>query len=524
MHRIRQSASFIIVSDKTQDEGAGIVHIVGAGPGDPGLITARGLELISRADAIVFDSSVNRALLPDGARESGHPVLYFVGRTPGSRRRIESGEIEELLVRLAREGKRVVRLTGGDPLVFGTGAEEVQALNDASVPFEIVPGITAGIAAVSYAGIPVTHRGMGASVTFVSGTEVPGNETSPTDWSALAKAGGTIVVYTGKKSASTIAAALIDGGMPEEMPAAAIARGTRRSQRTITATLATIAAELRKASMKGPTMLVIGWPVILRDEMTWFENRPMFGKRIVTAESGHIANGVAERLRDAGAEVYEMPRESVARLDLSPMRAAITSLSHYQWLIFTSRDSVIVFWEQLLGSGRDARALAGIAVTAAGADTAGALLEHGIAVDLIPDRFAADSLIEKLRARDDVTGSRVLVISPEGQDAGLSADLTEMGAEVTLIDAYRAMPDDRASKRLRRAISRRAVDLVVFTSVPSVRAFTAAAGHELAGEVRAASLGESVSEALAAAGIEVACEASKPGADSLAAAIERVFS
>ena len=513
----------MLVSDKSQDEGAGIVHIVGAGPGDPGLITARGRELIDRADAIVFDSSVNRALLPEGARETGHPALYFVGRIPGSRRRIGSREIEELLVRLAREGQRVVRLSGGDPFVFGSGAEEVQALNDASIPFEIVPGITAGVAAVSYAGIPVTQAGMGASVTFVSGNEIPGETATPTNWAALAKAGGTIVVYSGKRSASSIAAALINGGMPEEMPAAAIERGTRRSQRTITATLATIAPKLKAAKMRGPTMLVIGWPVILRDEMKWFENRPMFGKRIVMAESGHVSGSAAERLRDAGAEVYELPAESVARLDLSPLREAITSLEHYQWVIFTSRNSVIVFWEQLLGSGRDARALAGLAVTAAGAETAGALLEHGIAVDLIPDRFTAESLIEKLRARDDVTGSRVLVVSPEGQNADLASDLAEIGAEVTVVAAYRPIPNDRISKRLRLAITKRKVDLVAFTSVPSVRAFAVAAGQSLARQIRAASISDAVTEALGAAGIEVACEASKPNADSLVAAIEREF-
>jgi uroporphyrinogen III methyltransferase/synthase len=509
------------VTDKTSEDRSGIIYIVGAGPGDPGLITARGRDLIAKADAIVFDSGVNRALLPEGARETGHPVLYFVGRMRGSRRRIGSREIEELLIRLAREGKRVVRLTGGDPFVFGAGAEEVQALNDASIPYEIVPGVTAGIAAVSYAGIPVTHRGMARSVTFVNGADGLVSEQFLTDWKALAKAGGTIVLYAPRKSASSIAGMLIEGGMPEEMPAAAIIRGTRPSQQTIVATLGTIGGKLNAAGSRGATTLVIGWPVILRDEMNWFENRPMFGKRIVVAETGHVGSAVAERLRDAGAEVYEMPPQAVARLDLAPMREAITNLAHYQWVVFTSRDSVGVFWEQLLGSGRDARALAGVAVTAVGAETAGALLEHGIAVDVIPERFTADSLIEKLRARDDVTGSRVLIISPEGQDDALSSELTELGAEVTSVDSYRALPDQRAARRLRRAIGKKTVDLVAFTSVPSVRAFVAAAGEDLSHEVRGASMNDAVTEALNAAGIEVACEASRPGAEVLAAAIER---
>ena len=509
------------MSDNPSEDTSGIVYIVGAGPGDPGLITARGRELIGRADAIVFDSGVNRALLPEAARETGHPILYFVGRTRGARRRIRPREIEELLIRLAREGKRVVRLCGGDPFVFGPGAGEAQALNDATIPFEIVPGVTAGIAAVSYAGIPVTHPGMARSVAFVDGSDGFVSEQFLTDWKALGKAGGSIVLYGAKKSASSLAEMLIEGGMPEEMPAAAIVRGTRPSQRTIVATLGTIAGQLKSAGVRSATTLVIGWPVILRDEMNWFEKRPLFGERVVIAEPGHIAKSLAERLRDVGAEVFEMPAQSVARLDLSPMREAITALSHYQWLVFTTRDAVTVFWEQLLGSGRDARALAGSAVTAVGAETAGALLEHGIAVDVIPDRFTADSLIEKLRARDDVTGSRVLVISPERQDDGVSADLAELGAEVTTIDAYRPMPDERASRRLRRAIGKKTVSLVAFTSVASVRAFVAAAGDELAREARGASIGDAVTEALNAAGIEVACEASRPGAEALAAAIER---
>jgi uroporphyrinogen III methyltransferase/synthase len=510
------------VSRDTPEDSAGIVHIVGAGPGDPGLITVRGLDLIARADAIVFDSSVNRALLPAAARETGHPVLFFVGRSPGARRRVRPREIEELLIRLAREGKRVVRLTGGDPFVFGPGATEAEALYDASIPFEIVPGITAGVAALSYAGIPVTHPGMARSVTFVTGSDgLMSDGFALENYDALARAGGSIVVYAPKKTAASIAGQLVAGGMPGEIPAAAIEHGTRRSQRTVTATLATIADELKSAGIKGPTILVIGWPVILRDEMSWFENRPMFGKRILVAETSHAGGNLAGRLRDLGASVHELPAETVARLDLSPLRSAITTLSHFQWLIFTSRDAVIVFWEQLLGSGRDARALAGVAVAAAGAETAGALLEHGIAVDIIPERFTADSLIEKLRARDDVTGSRVLVIAPEGQHGGLAADLAEIGAEVTPIDAYRPVPGARESRRLQRAIERKTIDIVAFTSVGSVRAFVAAAGHELAREIRGASIGDAVSEALEEAGIEVACQAERPSGESLAAAIER---
>lgn len=511
------------MSDIAEEAGSGIVYLVGAGPGDAGLITVRGKDLVEKADAIVFDSSVNRSLLPERARESGHPVLYFVGGRGRSGRRLAPREVEELLVRLGREGNRVVRLIGGDPFMFGPGAEEAQALYDASVPFEIVPGITAGIAAVAYAGIPVTHPGMGASVTFVSGAEIPGKPNTQTDWASLARAGGTIVIYTGRKSIAAIARALMDGGMPEEIPAAAIERGTRRAQRTETATLATLADAVKSAAMTGPTMLVIGWPVILRDEISWFENRALFGKRIVVAEPGHVAATLADRLRELGAEVFEMPEQAVARLDLSAMREAIVRLSHYQWLIFTSRNAVLVFWEQLLGSGRDARALSGLAIAAVGAETAAALLEHGIAVDIIPDRFQAESLLDKIRARDDVTGSRVLFVSPEGLETDLSTDMAEMGAEVTVVHAYRAMPDDRAVRRLRRALERNAIDAVAFPTVSSVASFAAAAGPDLVTSIQGASMNDAVTEALTASGMIVIAEASKPGAESLAAAIEHAL-
>jgi uroporphyrinogen III methyltransferase/synthase len=511
----------ILEGEETSD-ATGIVYIVGAGPGDPGLITARGRDLIATADAIVYDSAVQRRLIPADARESGRPVLFFVGRRR-SGRRIAADEISELLVRLARDGQRVVRLTGGDPFVFGPGPDEAQALYDASIPFEVVPGITAGIAALSYAGIPVTHSTMGSAVTFVTGSEIPGRADTRTDWSALAKSGGTIVVYTARRSIAAIAAALLEAGMPEEMPAAAVERGTRRAQRTVTATLSTLADALRRASFSGATTLIIGWPVILRDEMSWFEQRALFGKRIVVADASHVAGDAAARLRELGATVMQIPAESIARLDLASMRTAIEELPAYGWIVLTSRNAVTVFWEQLLGSGRDARSLAGILIAAAGAETAGKLLEHGITVDVLPDSFSAEVLLEAMRERDDVAGSRVLVIGPETQHIALASEIAEMGAEVTAVDAYRSVLDDRVARKLRRAIERKAIDIVVFTTVPSVGAFVAAAGPDLAANVRAGSIGDAVSDALREAGIEVTCEAAKPTAASLAATVEQAL-
>ncbi|HMI46670.1 MAG TPA: uroporphyrinogen-III C-methyltransferase, partial [Gemmatimonadaceae bacterium] len=280
----------------------GKVFLVGAGPGDTGLITVRGKQLIDSADAVVYDALANSALLPPGARETGRPELYYVGKRGGSKDLVTQDEINALLIKLAREGKRTVRLKGGDPFVFGRGSEEAQALNDASVTFEVIPGVTAGIAAAAYAGIPVTHRTLSTSVTFVTGHEDPAKPDTQTNWSALAKAGGTIVLYMGVKTLSGISDALIKGGMPGEIPAAAIQWATHPRQRTVVATLETIAAKAEEQNITAPVITVIGWSVVLRDELNWFEHRPLFGKRIVVTRATQQAPILSEKLRELGAD------------------------------------------------------------------------------------------------------------------------------------------------------------------------------------------------------------------------------
>jgi uroporphyrinogen III methyltransferase/synthase len=501
----------------------GIVYLVGAGPGDPGLITVRGRQLIEKADAIVYDALANRDLLPPDARETGHPELYNVGKRGGDKRSVTQEEINELLVKLGREGKRVVRLKGGDPFVFGRGSEEAQALNDASVPFEVVPGVTSGIAAAAYAGIPVTHRGLGTSVTFVTGHEDPGKASTQTNWNALAKAGGTIVLYMGVKTLPAISEALISGGMPAEIPAAAVQWGTHPKQRTVVGTLENLAQKAEEAGVTAPVITIIGWPVILRDEISWFETRPLFGRRIVVTRATQQASVLSEKLSELGAEVIEMPATRIARLDLSPLRDAIRRISDYQWLIFTSQNGVKIFWEQLLGSGLDSRALAGVSIAAVGPATAGALLEHGIAVDVIPERFVAEGLLEKMRERSDVTGARVLYVTAEGARETLLDGLTEMGAEVSVIPAYRSIQDGAGASRLKRQLEAGNVDLVTFTSASGVKGYVDAVGEDLALKVPAATIGPQTTEAVNAAGIELLIEAEESTTDGLVAAIERAF-
>ena len=501
----------------------GIVFLVGAGPGDPGLITVRGKKLIESADAIVYDALANKELLPADAVEAGHPELFDVGKRGGDNKSVPQSDINELLVRLARDGKRVVRLKGGDPFVFGRGSEEAQALNDASVPFEVVPGVTAGIAAPAYAGIPVTHRGLGTSVTFVTGHEEPGKATTQTNWNALAKAGGTIVLYMGVKTLPTIAAALIEGGMPGEIPAAAIQWGTLPRQRTVVATLETLAEMATAAGVTAPVITIIGWPVILRDEIDWYERRPLFGKRIVVTRAAQQSSVLTDRLAELGADVLEMPATKIARLDLAPLRAEMAALEGYQWLIFTSQNAVSIFWEQLLGSGRDARSFAGLSIAAVGPATAGALLERGIAVDVIPERFVAEGLLEKLGERDDVAGARVLYVTAEGSREVLPEGLEGLGAEVNIIHAYRSIRDGAGANKLKKALDSGTVSAVTFTSASAVRGYVDAVGEELSLRAPAVTIGPQTSEAVTKAGIELLGEAEESTTDGLLAAVERAL-
>ena len=502
----------------------GTVYLVGAGPGDPGLITVRGKKLVDSADAIVYDALANRALLPPDALETGLPELFFVGKRGGDSKSVPQDEINELLVRLAREGKRVVRLKGGDPFVFGRGSEEAQALAESSIPFEVVPGITAGIAAPAYAGIPVTHRGLATSVTFVTGHEDPSKATTQTNWTALAKAGGTIVLYMGVKTLPAIAAALIEGGMPPEIPAAAIQWGTVSRQRTVVATLATLADEAEKQGISAPVISVIGWPVVLRDEIQWFESRPLFGRQIVVTRAAQTSTALSDKLAELGADVIEMPATKIARLDLSPLREEMKNLDEYGWLIFTSQNAVAIFWEQLLGGGRDARALAGLKIAAVGPATAGALLERGIAVDVIPQRFVAEGLLEKLTERDDVSGARVLYVTAEGAREVLPDGLAALGADVNVIEAYRSIQDGASANRLKRALESGSVSAVTFTSASSVKSYVEIVGDELSLKSPGASIGPQTTEAITAAGIELLSEAEESTIDGLVAAVVGSFS
>jgi uroporphyrinogen III methyltransferase/synthase len=503
----------------------GIVYLVGAGPGDPGLLTLRGAELLVTCDAVVFDALANPALLAlaNVAERETAVELHDVGKRGGAAESAKQDEINALLVRLGREGKRVVRLKGGDPLVFGRGSEEARALAEAGVSFEIVPGVTAGIAAPAYAGIPVTHRGAATSVTFVTGHEDPTKDHTTVDWQALARAGGTIVLYMGVKTLPNIVAALIAGGMSSDTPAAAVQWGTHPRQRTVTATVSTLADAIREAGLTAPVITVIGPVVDLRGEIAWFDRRPLFGKRIVVTRAQAQASALTERLAAAGAEVIEMPATRIEPCDLAGLRDALGDIAAFDWIVFTSQNAVQVAWDALRAMGLDARAFAGVKIAAVGPMTADALLQRGLAVDVVPERFVAEGLLDALRSREDVRGARVLYVAGEGARETLERGLIGAGASVERVTAYRSVVDGTDADSLKTRLDRGDVDLATFTSASSVRAFVDLVGAERARRVPAASIGPITTEAARDAGLDVAIEATTSTIDGLVEAIVESF-
>jgi len=409
-----------------------------------------------------------------------------------------------------------VRLKGGDPLVFGRGSEEAQALAEAGVAFEIVPGVTAGVAAAAYAGIPVTHRGTATSVTFVTGHEDPAKEEQQTDWASLARAGGTIVLYMGVKTLPRIADALVAGGMSPDTPAAAVQWGTYAKQRTVVATVTTLAEAVEREGLGAPIITVIGKVVALRGEIAWFDRMPLFGKRIVVTRASAQAGGLRAALTELGADVLEMPALRVVPLDSAPLRAALDRVNEYDWVMFTSQNAVAFLWEALRIAGRDARALAGRKIACVGRSTADALLARGLAADVVPDRYVAEGVLESLEQRDDVRDARVLYIAAEGARDVLPDGLAALGCTVDVVNVYRTASDGAGAGALREALKNGRVDAVTFASASAVRGFVEAVGVELARRAPAISIGPVTSDAVRAAGITLAGEATEASIKAIA--------
>jgi uroporphyrinogen III methyltransferase/synthase len=491
---------------------AGVVYLVGAGPGDPGLMTRRSLELIADADSIYYDRLIPTGAL-DGAREGAE--LIYVGKQPGVPS-VPQEEIGERLIEAAKAGKSVVRLKGGDPFVFGRGGEEGEALRAAGVEFEVVPGVTAGVAATAYAGIPVTHRDDASAVAFVTGHEDPEKAETALDWPALASFPGTLVFYMGVKRLSENAASLMAGGRDPEQPAAAIERGTWPGQRTVTATLGTIAASVEREAIKAPALIVIGDVAARREELHWLERRPLHGRTVVVTRARAQASGVAKTLQGLGAQVVELPAIRVESLTgTDEARAAAKAIGDYDLICLTSPNGVKLLFEAIAEAGLDARALAGATVAAIGPGTARALAAEGIAADVIPERFVAEALVEVLEDVE-VEGKRVLIArAAEARDV-LPDALRERGAEVDVVPLYetvREAPDEKAIAAAEGA------DYVTFTSSSTVKNLTEALGERFPAAARIVSIGPVTSETVREVGLEVAVEADRHDVDGLLSAL-----
>ena len=492
----------------------GTVYLVGAGPGDPGLMTRRSLELIASADVILHDRLIPRGAL-DGARPDAE--LRYVGKRPGASSILQE-DIDELLVQEARAGRSVVRLKGGDPFVFGRGGEEAQALAAAGVPFEVVPGVTSGVAAPAYAGIPVTHRDAASAVALVTAHEDPEKRDSALDWEALAAFPGTLVFYMGVARLAELAERLRAAGRPADEPAAVVERGTLPAQRAVEGTLADIAERVADAGIRPPAVTVVGAVASLRDTLAWLERRPLHGRRVVVTRARAQASGLAARLERLGAEVVQAPAIRIVPRPAGEgeVAAAAASIDSYSLVCVTSANGAELLLDALTAAGRDARSLAAATVAAIGPGTAAALAARGVRADVVPERSVAEALVEALAAVE-VEGRRVLVArAAEARDV-LPDALGARGADVHVVTLYETVAEELGEEEAEAAAG---ADYVTFTSSSTVRFFLQALdGRPFPERARVVSIGPVTSESARELGLEVHAEASRHDIDGLVEAL-----
>ena len=442
----------------------GKVSLIGAGPGDPGLITEKGLSRLRQADVVVYDRLIDPRLLDEARAEA---ELVYVGKAAGDGQ-IEQEEINQLLADRGIEGKTVARLKGGDPFVFGRGGEEVLSLARAGVPFEVVPGVSSAIAAPAYAGIPLTHRGVASSFTVVTGSEDPSKDESSVQWEALARSGGTIVVLMGWRELGRITDRLMEAGMAPETPAALVQWATQPRQRTLVGTLRDLVQRGVEEGFGPPVVAVIGPVVSFRSDTAWSDAGPLSGKRVLVTRSREQASSLSRMLAAEGAETLEVPAIRVAPLEeYGTLDAAIQSLGSFRWVVFTSVNGVEAFFDRLNCVKLDARAFGGSKVAAIGPATSVALKNHGIATDLLPEAFTSECLLQALEA-EGVAESRILLPRVEMAPDLLFTGLQRLGADPVQAPAYRTLVPDGLVTQARELLGKGAIDAVTFASSSTV--------------------------------------------------------
>ena len=497
----------------------GKVYLVGAGPGDLGLATLRAKECIEAADIIVYDHLANPEMLA-WARDDAETI--YAGKEPGEHS-LSQPEINALLVEKAREGKKVIRLKGGDPFVFGRGAEEAQAIAEAGIEFEVVPGITSAIAGPAYAGIPVTQRAENSHVTFFTGHEDPAKTEGAIDYAALAKLGGTQVMLMGVERLGSITREMLKQGVRADLPVALVRWATTGKQETLTGTLQDIAQRAVAIGFEAPAVAVFGEVVGLRDSLNWFEKRPLSGKRIVVTRTRKQASVLSNKLRSFGAQVIELPTIRIEPpTDLREFAELVQDAHIYDWIVFTSANGVEAFFEIFFKLYDDAREIGGARIAAIGPATAQRVKEFHFHVDLQPDEFIAEAVAKEFRKQSSIENARILVVRAEKARDVLPKELSAAGAIVDEAFAYRTVPETRDTTGARRQLAKEGADLITFTSSSTVENFLAL-GLPWPKGMQIASIGPITSKTARDHGLEIDIEAHRHDIDGLVEAIRQFY-
>ncbi|MFC1474420.1 uroporphyrinogen-III C-methyltransferase [bacterium] len=490
------------------DDKKGKVIILGAGPGDPGLITVRGKQAVESAEVLVYDYLANPLLLdsaPSGAER------IYVGKK-GAKHTMEQENINKLLADKAMEGKLVVRLKGGDPYIFGRGSEEAAHLREQGVDFEVIPGLPAALGASAYSGIPLTDRRHTSTLTFVTGHEDPTKPESSIDWAHLASNKGTIVFYMGVKNLPNIASNLIENGKPADTPVGIVEWATMPHQRVVRGTLSDIADIAAENKIHPPALIIVGGVNTLADKLDWFQRRPLFGKKIIVTRSRKQASMLSAGLRDLGADAPEMPTiDTVPPDDWSAVDSAIDKIENFDWIVFTSVNGVESFLNRIFESGGDVRRLSKSKIAAIGPATNKKLRDFGLNADLQPPKFVAESIVETLEGAGEIKGKNILLPRADIARKALPELLAEKGAAITDVSVYQTVPGDFDVESLKTMIESGSVDAVTFTSSSTANNFVDRLGEDFIMNNRdkfmAVSIGPITSEALESRGLKPAAEA-----------------